>query len=130
MIYLVDIDFVVDYLKGRLKSVELLTGLLDKGLAISIITFGEIYEGIYFGKDPKLAQRGFQQFLRGVSVLPLNRRIMKTFALIRGELRQKRELIGDPDIMIAATAITNNLSLISRNRKDFQRVKGLRLFSE
>lgn len=130
MTYLVDTDFVVDYLKGKPKSVKLLTSLLDKGFAISIITFGEIYEGIYFGRDPKTAQRGFLQFLRGVSVLPLSRRVMKTFALIRGDLRQKRELIGDPDIMIATTAITHNLVLITGNKKDFQKVEGLKLFSE
>lgn len=128
MTYLVDTGFVVDYFKGRPKSIELLISLADK-LAISIITFGEIYEGIYFGQDPKSTERGFLQFLRGVSVLLLNRRVMKSFALIRGDLRQKGKLIGDPDIMIAATAITNNLSLITGNKKDFQKVEGLKLFS-
>ena len=55
---------------------------------------------------------------------------MKNFAIIRGDLRKKGELIGDPDIMIAATAIVNDLNLITGNKKDFQRIKGLRLFSE
>lgn len=130
MNYLVDTDQVVDYLKGKPKAVELLIGLLDQGLAISIITYGEIYEGIYFGQDPKTAQRGFLQFLRGVNVLPLNRRVMKEFARIRGKLRQEKKLIGDPDIMISATAIVNNLALITRNKKDFQKVEGLKLFTE
>lgn len=130
MNYLVDTDRVVDYLKGRPKAVELFTNLLDKGLSISIITYGEIYEGIYFGQDPKSTQRGFLQFLRGVNVLPLNRTVMKEFARIRGKLRQEKKLIGDPDIMIAATAIVNNLTLISGNKKDFQRLERIKLFSE
>lgn len=130
MNYLVDTDRVVDYLKGKPKAVELLTNLLDKGLSISIITYGEIYEGIYFGQDPKSAQRGFLQFLRGVNVLPLNRTTMKEFARIRGKLRQERKLIGDPDIMIAATAIANDFVLLTGNKKDFQRIEDLKLFSE
>lgn len=130
MNYLVDTDQVVDYLKGKPKAVELLINLLDKGLSISIITYGEIYEGIYFGQDSKTTQRGFLQFLRGVNVLPLNRTAMKEFARIRGKLRQEGKLIGDPDIMIAATAITNNLVLITGNKKDFQRIEGLELFKD
>lgn len=130
MNYLVDTDMVVDYLKGKPKAVEHLTSLLDQGLSISIITYGEIYEGIYFGQDPKSAQRGFLQFLRGVNVLPLNRTAMKEFARIRGKLRKERRLIGDPDILIAATATINKLTLITGNKKDFQRVEDLKLFSE
>ena len=128
MKYLVDTDFVVDYLKGKPESIKALTSLANKGLVISIITYGEIYEGIYFGHDPKTAERGFLQFLRGVSLLLLNRAVMKNFARIRGYLRRKGEIIGDPDIMIAATATVNGLTLITRNKKDFQKIEGLKLF--
>ena len=46
MSYLVDTDWVVDYLKGRPDAVELLQSLAPEGLSMSIITYGEIYEGI------------------------------------------------------------------------------------
>ena len=128
MKYLVDTDFVVDYLKGKPESIKVLTSLANKGLAISIITYGEIYEGIYFGHDPKTQERGFLQFLRGASVLLLNRAVMKNFARIRGYLRRKGEIIGDSDIMIAATASVNGLILLTRNKKDFQKIEGLKLF--
>ena len=52
MSYLVDSDWVADYLKGRSGAVSLLDGLFCDGIAISIITFGEVYEGIYYGSDP------------------------------------------------------------------------------
>lgn len=128
MTYLIDTDFVVDYLKGKPESIELLASLMNRGLAVSIITYGEIYEGIYFGRYPKSQERGFLQFLRGVDVLMLNRAVMKNFARIRGNLRKKGEIIGDPDIMIAATASENNLILLTRNKKDFQKIEGLELF--
>lgn len=128
MSYLVDTDRVVDYLKGKPLSVNLLTSLFGKGLAISIITYGEIFEGIYFGQDPSKAEKGFAQFLGGVGMISLNRKVMKTFAMIRGNLRQKGKLIGDPDILIAATAITYNLALITGNKRDFAKIEKLKLF--
>jgi tRNA(fMet)-specific endonuclease VapC len=82
--YLVDSDWVAEYLKGRTAAIKLLNGLAPSGLAVSLITVGEIYEGIYYGHDPKTHEAGFRQFLQGVDVLPLNRAIMRRFALIRG----------------------------------------------
>jgi predicted nucleic acid-binding protein len=51
MKYLVDSDWVIDYLAGRQQAITLLSSLAIEGLAISLITFGEIYEGIYYGRD-------------------------------------------------------------------------------
>jgi predicted nucleic acid-binding protein len=43
---------------------------------------------------------------------------MQRFAHIRGELRRSGQIIGDFDILIAATAIYHNLTLVTRNIKD------------
>jgi tRNA(fMet)-specific endonuclease VapC len=129
MKYLVDSDWVADYLKGRQQAVDLIARLGEEGLAISMITFGEIYEGIFYGGNPRENERGFLQFLRFVDVLPLNRLVMKRFARIRGELRHRGQLIGDPDLLIAATALQHDLTLLTRNLSHFQRVPELKLYS-
>src|SRR4051812_41164768 len=98
MSYLIDTDWVVDYLKGQRQVRETLVALAAERPAISLITYGEIYEGIYFGKDPKRHEQDFLQFLRWVPVLPLNKPIMKQFVRIRGQLRQTGTLIGDLDL--------------------------------
>lgn len=49
---------------------------------------------------------------------------MQRFARIRGDLRRKGQLISDPNILIAATAIHHDLILLPRNVKDFQRTLG------
>ncbi len=126
MKYLVDSDWIVDYLAGRQHAIDLLSSLANEGMAISLITFGEIYEGIYYGRDPQRSEEGFRKFLRGVDVLPLNRTIMQRFARIRGELRRKGQLIGDPDILIAASAIHYDLILLTRNKKDYERIPTLK----
>lgn len=129
MTYLVDTDWVAAYLKGRKEAVKLLNQLANDGMSISIITIGEIFEGIYFGQNVKEHQRGFLAFLRAVKVIYLNRTIMKRFARIRGELRAKGQLIGDPDILIAATTLQYNLILLTGNLRDFKRIPKLKLYA-
>jgi tRNA(fMet)-specific endonuclease VapC len=128
MTYLVDTDRVAEYLKGRADAVALLIRLRTDGLAISLVTFGEIYDGIYGGYDPAAAERLFRQFLRRVTVLTLDRTIMRRFARLRGELRRRGQLIPDPDLLIAATALHHDLTLVTGNRRHFERVPDLRLY--
>jgi tRNA(fMet)-specific endonuclease VapC len=126
MKYLVDSDWVIDYLVGKQQAVVLLSTLAKEGIAVSLITLGEIYEGIYYGRDPQRSEEGFRKFLRGVTVLPLNRSIMQRFGRIRGDLRRRSLLIGDPDILIAATTMYHDLTLVTRNRKDYERIPALK----
>lgn len=128
MSYLIDTDVLVGYLKGRAKETTLLDTHAADTLAISIITYGEVYEGIYFGAEPKKQEQGFLAVLRAIQVVPLNKPIMKRFARIRGELRRTGNMIPEPDILIAATALHYNLTLITWNRRHFDRVPDLILY--
>lgn len=130
MRYLIDSDWVADWLAGKSLTVQLLASLSEEEVAISLITFGEIYEGIYYGRDPDRAEAGFVSFLREVKVLPLSRSIMQRFARIRGDLRRRGRMIGDPDILIAATALDHDLILVTRNVRDFQRIPGMKLYGD
>src|SRR5947209_6899307 len=51
MTYLVDTDYVADYLKGYQRATDVLTHLVTQGIGVSIITFAEVYEGIYYGRN-------------------------------------------------------------------------------
>ncbi len=55
---------------------------------------------------------------------------MRRFARLRGHLRQAGQLIGDPDILIAATALQHELILLTHNRKHFARIPGLNLYQD
>ncbi len=128
MTHLVDSDWVADYLKGRSGSVDLLDRLFQGGIAISIVTFAEVYEGIYYGTNPRRHEEVFRRFLEGVAVHGINRAIARRFALVRGDLRAKGQLIPQPDLFIAATALHYDLTLLTRNLRDFQRIPGLKLY--
>jgi predicted nucleic acid-binding protein len=127
--YLLDTEWVVDILTGQENAIKTVLALAPAGLAISIITYGELYEGAAFAHDPAPALSGLRSFLKGKAILPLTQPIMERFAHIRGSLpRPVRQQIGDLDILIAAMYLEHNLTLITRNLKDFQKTPTLNLY--
>lgn len=119
MKYLVDSDLVAEYLKGRTAAIDLIQRLTTDGIAISVITLAEIYEGIYYGTNPIRQEQGLNSFLQGVSVLDVDMDVARRYAIIRGDLRKQGMLIPQPDLLIAATAIDVGLVLATRNIATF-----------
>lgn len=126
--YLIDSERVVDFLKGMTESVDLLNNLSPHGMAISVLTYGEVLDGIYFGRDPVGNEAAFRDFLEPVDILPLSIRVAERFARLRGELRRTGLIIGDMDLLIGATAIEGNHSLVTRNLGHYDRLPGLTLY--
>jgi tRNA(fMet)-specific endonuclease VapC len=127
--YLVDTDWIIDCLYGRPDATQTLLDLASDGLAVSLMTYGELYQGAYYARDPQPALRGLRTCLQGKRVLPLNRAILERFGVVRGDLTRRGLTIGDFDILIAATALHHDLTLVTRNRRHFSRVANLRLYA-
>ena len=127
MKYLIDSDLVVDWLNGHQPTVNFLAPLFLQSIALSIITYSEIFEGIYGGRDPRQEQRVFLAFLRSVKVVAVTRGVARRNARLRRALRaQNRPLAHRAlDLLIAATALEYGLVLLTRNKKDYADVPGL-----
>jgi tRNA(fMet)-specific endonuclease VapC len=128
MRYLVDTDWLIDTLIGLPPAVTTLERLVPAGIGISIISIGEIYEGAFRGSEPATALARYRTFLAPLPALSLSDAIMEHFARIRARLRQDGNLIPDLDLLIASTAIQHDLILLSRNRRHFDRIPGLKLY--
>ncbi len=128
MSVLVDSDWIIDWLGGFARAQRLLGRLESEGLSISIVTYGEVYEGIYFGDEPEERERRFLGLLANVVVINLDAETMRIFARARGTIRRQGRPIGDGDLLVAATAIRTNQELVTRNVRHFSRVPGLRLY--
>lgn len=48
--YLVDTDWIIDALNGFALAIQMLVDLAPDGLAVSIITYGELYQGAYYAR--------------------------------------------------------------------------------
>ena len=129
MLYLVDTDWVIHYLKGRRAFVERLRMLREQGLAISVINLGELYEGVYGATEPEKREQGLKDFLQGVTILGLDEETCRIFGRERQRLRRAGNLPGDMDLFIGATALRHKLTVLTNNRNHFERIEGLHIES-
>ena len=127
-LYLVDTDWIIQVLHGNADATQTLTDLAPHGLAVSLITYGELYQGAYYARDPGAALEALRAVLGGVEILPLTATIMERFAIVRGGLtRNQRQQVGDMDLLIAATALEHDLTLVTFNQRDYTLVPQLHL---
>ena len=128
MRYLVDTDWIIDGIAGIPAALDMLSRLAVEGVAVSIVTLGEVFEGAYLFPDPDDELAVYRQFLAGYRVLPISEPTVQRFAQTRALLRQQGSLIPDFDLLIAATALEHDLTLITRNQRHFERIPDLRLY--
>jgi tRNA(fMet)-specific endonuclease VapC len=129
MKYLIDTDWIIHALHGKRGVARKLLELREEGLAVSVISLAELYEGVYRSADPVANEKVLKDFLSGVMVLGLNDEICKMFGELRAKLRKQGNLMGDFDLLIASTCLCHNLTLLTDNIKDFERVENLNFLS-
>lgn len=67
-------------------------------------------------------------FLQPFQLLGVNEPIAIRFAEIRAYLRRRRQIISDFDILLGATALHHDLTVLTFNRRHFERIPDLRLY--
>ena len=127
--YLVDADWVIHHLNGNTAVIKRLEALQSEGLGLSVIALAELYEGVYYSHDRETSEEKLSAFLESVTIVGLDDETARIFGRERGRLRQAGQIIGDMDLMIAATALQYDLTLLSNNRRHFDRIDGLRIES-
>ena len=128
MRYLIDADWLIDAGIGRPRAIHVLNQLSLDGVAVSVIAVAELYEGAFGSADPEATLAKFRKFLGSYALLPVTDRIVERFARQRAALRRQGQLIPDMDLLIAATALEENLTLVTRNLRHFDRIPDLRLY--
>lgn len=128
--YLVDTDWAIYYLRRRPNVVQRLNALLPQGVGISIISVAELYVGAAGAVDPTAGASEVRNFLAAdIPVVGLDTETGQIFAQEKVRLRQSGNLIPDFDLLIGATALRHNLTLLSNNRRHFERISGLSILS-
>ena len=103
-----------------------LVGLEPSAVCTSIIAACELRFGAKRKGSAVLSQR-VEALLQAIVVLPLDAPADEHYADIRTELERNGTPIGSHDLFIAAHARSLGMTLVTRNRKEFQRVRGLLL---
>jgi predicted nucleic acid-binding protein len=124
--YLLDTNVVSELrkLKPHGAVVAWMSKVSDTSIAISAVTIGEIQAGIEITREQdKEKAKQLENWLNQVesvyNVIPLNAQIFRRWGKIMH--RQSNTILEDG--LIAATAIENNLTVVTRDEKDFKRFK-------
>jgi len=130
MPYLIDTDLVIDHLANITEVNQLLEKLAPEGIAISIITYMEAYQGVVRSPNIKEARAKFQIFRRSVPVLPFSLTVAKRCAALREQLKQEQKRVKSRalDLLNAAIALEHDLMLVTRNVEDYKDIPGLELY--
>lgn len=126
--YLVDTDWIIQALANRQPALSTLELLAPSRTYVSYVTLGEVYEGAFGSPNPGAHLASFRRFLSAYPRLSLTEPVMERFAETRAYLRRRGELVGDLDLLIAATALAHDLTLLTFNSRHFERIPDLRLF--
>ncbi len=130
MRYLIDTDWVISHFRHVERITRTLDEMVPDGLALSIVSLAELYEGVYYSRDPLQSEVSLREFLNPeLAILPIDEATCQIFGRERGRLRRDGRSIGDLDLFIAATCLRHNLTLLSNNRKHFEQVEGLDIIS-
>jgi tRNA(fMet)-specific endonuclease VapC len=123
---IIDTDTLSYFFRNHPIVVAKLDGYLREhgGLYLSVVTYYEVLNGLYY-KDAKKQLKGFLEFFRLNKILPLTEDCAQSGAKIYADLRKQGQIIGHNDVLIAATAIVNDLVLVTNNINHFGRIPRL-----
>lgn len=126
--FLLDTNICIYIAKHRPPEVLMRFKTLQVGgVAMSIITYGELWYGAEKSNNSELAHEKLNRLAELVPVLPLPVNGAKHYGLIRADLELAGTPIGANDLWIAAHALADKLILVSNNIKEFQRIANLEL---
>jgi predicted nucleic acid-binding protein len=128
MKYLLDTNILVNLLRGQ-STPDL--KYFKSGCAISIITFAELLYGALKSQKPSVNSQLIHSLIDDLNLmlLDLDTTVITQYAPLRVTLEQKGFRLEDFDLLIAATALSHNLTLVTANTKHFLHIPKLKTLS-
>jgi tRNA(fMet)-specific endonuclease VapC len=114
--------------RGAVES--LIAGREEESFGISVVTVAELLHGVERAdSEPrKLRRQAFvEKVIEMIPVFPFDISVARIYARIWASLIQRGFTVGAHDLIIAATAISLDYTVITANRRDFEKIEGLRL---
>ena len=129
MPHLLDSDLIIDYLTNDPAATRLVAALAPTDLSMSVVSYMEAYQGIHRGPNAAANAATLTALVAIVPILPFAAAEAERCARLREALRGHGRRVHSRalDLMIAATALEHGLTLVTRNRRDYRDVPGLRL---
>jgi tRNA(fMet)-specific endonuclease VapC len=127
---MLDSDICIDVMRERSPAIRSrLERTNRQEIAVSSIVAAELWTGVSMSAQPDRSRAAVRAFLAYVMVLDWPAEAAPTYGDIRARLEKSGKSIGALDLLIAAHAIHEKATLVTRNLSEFRRVTGLRVES-
>ncbi|MDD4944293.1 type II toxin-antitoxin system VapC family toxin [Rhodoferax sp.] len=127
MKYLLDSDTLIYAFKRAGNCLTRMSLQADGDLAVSCINLFELEYGMAKSVNSTLMARYLREICLRYTVLDFDQAAARQAGQVRAHLQTLGTPIGPYDLQVAGVALSQNLTLVSRNTREFQRVPGLRL---
>lgn len=126
-VYLLDTNVCIYAMKGQHAVLRKFIQHGKESLVISSLVAAELAFGVEKSTRVEENKRTLELFLQSMEVLPWSDAAIWHYARHRKALKEAGTPIGEVDLLIAAHALGNDLTLVTNNTREFERVKGLKL---
>ncbi len=123
--YLLDTDIVVGFLRNNSEAVNAVKNLREHGIATSAITIHELVDGAFRAKNKERALSAVLSIINSIDVLSFDIECAKISGKLKAETLLAGKYPGEMDILIASAALRNGMKLVTRNKKDYEKISGL-----
>jgi tRNA(fMet)-specific endonuclease VapC len=115
----------IEVLRTREPATRRLAEIQPDAIAISAMTVAELRYGALKGRTPQAARERLDRFFTIPEILAFDAAAAHHHAVVRLALARLGTPIGERDLVIAATALTHGLVVVTGNALEFRRVPGL-----
>jgi len=128
MTYLLDTNTCIRFINGRSFGIRAkLLSIADSEIVMSTIVQAEMYAGSAKSQTRQRSREIQDEFFRRFTSIPFDAQAAQIYGDIRASLEKQGTSIGGNDLLIAATALARDLTLVTHNTREFERVNGLKL---
>ena len=124
--YLLDTNICIYFLKGQLDLHQQIEKVGIENCYISEITIAELKYGVEKNVQKEKNRLILEKFQEKFSILPIFTSL-DTYAKEKARLKTKGKTLDEFDLLIGSTAITNSLTLETRNVSDFDRLENIKI---
>lgn len=126
MKYLLDTNICIYIIKQKPIEVFAKFQSLEIGsIGISSITLAELQYGVRKSAKVEKNLEALEKFISPMEIFDFDQEATHTYGIIRADLESRGLSIGPLDTLIAAHALSRNLTLVTNNEREFKRVNGL-----
>jgi len=127
MKYMLDTNMCIFLMKGNADVLSQFMQNKDSGVTLSSITVAELYYGVFNSTNIEKNNTNLANFFIGLKILDFDSGASMEYGQICANLRKKGTPISQMDMLIAAHAKSRNLTLVTNNTREFERVEDLQL---